>query len=396
MATPYRVDQAEREMNGPPGPRFCCQSRVLRALAALAVVAYHALQWRGGGFDVGRAGVDVFFVISGFIMWHVTSRVGTLRRGAFLWRRFTRVAPLYWLATLGAPSRRRPGLACIPARGAARVAPPRPSPLAFVPHLDPRGLPFPTLPPGWTLDYEALFYVIFAAALAGPRSWRGRLVVGALIAVTAFGFLVPEPFYYLGANPMLLQFAAGVCLGIAIENGLTPARWVGAAMILAALAWWTAVQAVGLFTELWRPLLWGGPAFLTVAGALGLELDPSAIRAPAWTARAARVLGDASYAIYILHLPATALVAHTLGYTRPWLFLPAAMAASIAAGLAGRAWVEKPLLERLRAWRARPPSGLRPASSPATRGRRSDLVPPTLRRGGAVGEADGGGVPRLD
>ena len=135
------------------------------------------------------------------------------------------------------------------------------------PHLDPRGLPFPTLPPGWTLDYEALFYLIFAAALAGPRSWRGRLVVGALIATTAFGFLDPEPFYYLGANPMLLQFAAGVCLGIAVENGLAPARWMGAAMILAALAWWTAVQAGGLFTELWRPLLWGGPAFLTVAGA---------------------------------------------------------------------------------------------------------------------------------
>jgi exopolysaccharide production protein ExoZ len=369
--------------------------QALRALAALAVVAYHALQWDSGGFDVGRAGVDVFFVISGFIMWHVTSG-RDVAPGAFLWRRFTRVAPLYWLATLGVLAVALVWPAFLPEvrPGWRHLA----LSLAFIPHLDPRGLPFPTLPPGWTLDYEALFYVIFAAALAGPRSWRGRLVVGALIAVTAFGFLVPEPFYYLGANPMLLQFAAGVCLGIAVENGLSPARWMGAAMILAALAWWTAVQAVGLFTELWRPLLWGVPAFLTVAGALGLELGPSAIRAPAWTARAARVLGDASYAIYILHLPASALAAHTLGYTRPWLFLPAAMAASIAAGLAGRAWVEKPLLERLRARRARPPppSGLRPATSSATQGRRSGLVPPSLRSGGAVGEADGGGVPRLD
>jgi peptidoglycan/LPS O-acetylase OafA/YrhL len=65
-------------------------------------------------------------------------------------------------------------------------------------------------------------------------------------------------------------------------------------------------------------------------------------------ARLALVLGDGSYAIYILHLPATALIAHTLGYARPWLFLPAAVAASLAAGLAGRAFVEKPLLECLR------------------------------------------------
>ena len=260
--------------------------------------------------------------------------------------------------------------------------------LAFVPHLDPRGLPFPTLPPGWTLDYEALFYLIFAAALAGPRAWRGRLVVGALSAVTAFGFLVPEPFYYLGANPMLLQFAAGVGLGLAVEHGIAPSRRAGAALILAALAWWTAVQAGGLFTELWRPLLWGVPAFMTVAGALGVELNgrigtgallplrgrgtatrwrgrtseaspyeppsrPSAVLPPGGgegtrLARLALILGDGSYAIYILHLPATALIAHTLGYARPWLFLPAAVAGSLAAGLAGRALVEKPLLEYLR------------------------------------------------
>jgi exopolysaccharide production protein ExoZ len=324
--------------------------QALRALAALAVVAYHALQWDRGGFDVGRAGVDVFFVISGVIMWHVTSG-RDVAPGAFVWRRFTRVAPLYWLATLGVLAVALVWPAFLPEvrPGWRHLA----LSLAFIPHLDPRGLPFPTLPPGWTLDYEAMFYGIFALALAGPRAWRGRLVVGALIAVTAFGLLLPEPFYYMGANPMLLQFAAGVCLAIAIENGLAPRRWVAAAMILAALAWWTVVQAGGLFTELWRPLLWGVPAVLTVAGALGLESSPGALGAPAWATRAALVLGDASYAIYILHLPATALVAHTLGYGRPWLFLAAAMLASIAAGLAGRAWVEKPLLARLRAAPAR-------------------------------------------
>jgi peptidoglycan/LPS O-acetylase OafA/YrhL len=131
-----------------------------------------------------------------------------------------------------------------------------------------------------------------------------------------------------------------------------PPAILGAAMILAALGLWTLVQAGGLFTELWRPLLWGAPAVLTVAGALSLELDGGLRWLNDRRARTILILGDASYAIYMLHLPATALVAHTLGWARPWLFLPTAMAVSIAAGLAGRAYVEKPILSRLRAaWR---------------------------------------------
>ncbi len=343
LESPVRT-RAARAAGGPAGPDVLVSIHVLRILAALAVAAYHALQWADGGFDVGRSGVDVFFVISGVIMWRITAGRNP-SPGAFLWRRLTRVAPLYWLATLGVAA-------------AAAVWPdflPEVRPgwghlmlsLAFIPHLDPRGLPFPTLPPGWTLDYEAAFYLIVAAALAGPRRWRGRAVAGALAAVTAFGFLDPEPFYFLGANPMLMQFAAGAGIGMALERGLVPPRIWGWAMLLAALGLWTWVETGGRFTELWRPLLWGVPAALTVAGALTLEVQ-GALGAPPPLERMILTLGDASFAIYILHLPATALVAHTLGWSRPWLFLPAALGASAAAGLAGRALVEKPLLRRLR------------------------------------------------
>jgi exopolysaccharide production protein ExoZ len=310
----------------------------------MAVVAYHALLRTGGGFDVGRAGVDVFFVISGVIMWRVAQGRDPAP-DAFLWRRLTRVAPLYWLATLAVL--------------AATLAWPRFLPevrpgwghlalsLLFVPHLDPKGLPFPTLPPGWSLDYEAAFYLSFAAALVGPRAWRGRLVLAALAGLTALGVAIPA-LYYLGANPMLLQFAAGVLLGIAAEHDLLPARWTGAAMLAAALIGWIAVETSGVFSELWRPLLWGVPATLTVAGALILELRGPRRPAPTPIGRTVRVLGDASYAIYILHLPAVAAVALILGWRNLGLFLAAAMAASLAAGLAGRAWIEKPLMGALR------------------------------------------------
>jgi exopolysaccharide production protein ExoZ len=344
---PFQTPSPRRTANAPaPAPPDVLLSiQALRALAALAVVTYHALQWADGGFDVGRAGVDVFFVISGFIIWRVTAGREVSPR-AFLWRRLTRVAPLYWLATLAVLAAVLVWPAFLPEvrPGWSHLV----LSMAFIPHLDPRGLPFPTLPPGWTLDYEAAFYLIFAAALAGPRRWRGRVALGALAAVTAFGFLEPEPFYFLGANPMLLQFAAGVGIAMAAERRRLPGPAGGGAMLAVALGLWTWVEAGGLFTELWRPLLWGVPAALTVAGAVSLELGGADRGVHPAAARAILILGDASYAIYLLHLPATAVIAHTLGWSRPWLFLPAALVASLAAGLAGRALVERPLLRALR------------------------------------------------
>jgi exopolysaccharide production protein ExoZ len=317
----------------------------LRAAAALAVVAYHALQWDAGGFEVGRAGVDVFFIISGVIMWRVTEgrAVSPL---AFLWRRVTRVAPLYWLATLL--------VLAIALIWPAFLPEVRPGwshlllSLAFIPHLDPRGLPFPTLPPGWSLCYEAAFYLIFAAALAGPRAWRGRVVFVALLAIVAAGFASPDDLYFLGANPMLLQFAAGIGLGVLAADRLLPPAWTAAPMLAIALALWTWEMTCGVFSELWRPLQWGVPAVLVVAAALTAELNGRFRALPAPLLKAARVLGDGSYAIYILHLPATAVIAHTIGPRPMALFLPLALIASAAAGLAGRAWIEKPLLQALR------------------------------------------------
>jgi exopolysaccharide production protein ExoZ len=319
--------------------------QTLRAAAALAVVAYHALQWCGGGFDVGRAGVDVFFVISGVIMWRVTAgrQVAPAR---FLWRRFTRVAPLYWLATLlvfAIALRWRLFLPEVKIGWKHLLLS-----LAFVPHLDPVGLPFPTLPPGWTLNYEAIFYAVFAGCLLAPERIRARVLVGVLTAIVVSGFFFPDSGYFMGANPMLLQFAAGVGLGVAAQRGRLPSRAWGAGLIVCALLLWVLIQDGGLFTELWRPLVWGVPAALTVAGALSIELSGPPLRLPPALTRPALLLGDASYCIYLFHLPATAVIAHTMGYGDARVFLPVSMAVSIAAGLAAHLWIETPLLAALR------------------------------------------------
>jgi exopolysaccharide production protein ExoZ len=284
--------------------------------------------------------VDVFFVISGLIMWRVTSgrRVPPL---AFLWRRLTRVAPLYWLATLATAGACAlwPGFLDNVLPGWSHLA----LSLAFIPHLDPRGLPFPTLPPGWTLDYEAIFYLVFAGALLAPPERRAAIVAGTLLVIVAGGFLLDNPIYILGANPLLLEFAAGVALARLMEIRALPGRKWGLALIAAGLVCLTGPAVLGLWSEFWRPLIWGLPAAMIVAGALGLELAGGI---PCW--RPLERLGDASYSLYVIHLPVTAVVAHAVGTRQPWIFIPTALTVSIAAAFACQAWVETPLMDRLR------------------------------------------------
>src|SRR5262249_43868408 len=70
----------------------------LRALAALGVVAFHAAERTGGAFVIGAAGVDIFFVVSGFIMMVIAERRPVTPK-RFIRERFERIAPAYWIAT---------------------------------------------------------------------------------------------------------------------------------------------------------------------------------------------------------------------------------------------------------------------------------------------------------
>ena len=313
----------------------------LRAVAVLGVIAFHAFQWRTGAFNVGRSGVDLFFVISGVIMWRVTG-VGETRPGAFLWRRLTRVAPLYWVVTLA--------LAAVAALWPAFLPNVHPGTrhlllsLAFIPHLDPTGLPFPLLPPGWTLNYEAIFYLVFAAALFAPRRRQAWIVCAALFLIVAAGLILDDPVYILGANPLMWEFAAGIAVANFADMGALPGRRGGWALVAVGVAGLAIPAMLGMFSELGRPFIWGVPAALIVAGALSVE-EAGGV----WKSATVTLLGDASYAVYLVHLPAQALVAHTLGTANAWLFIPAAFAASIGMGLACHRWIETPLIAWARA-----------------------------------------------
>jgi exopolysaccharide production protein ExoZ len=320
----------------------------LRAFAALAVVVFHACQWADIDFDIGAGGVDVFFVISGFLMWTITQDPSVTPAG-FLWRRITRVAPLYWAATLA--------LAALALAAPALIPQIKPEPihlllsLLFIPHLDPAGLPFPLLPPGWSLDYEAILYLIFALSLLVRRRWRHGLVLSFLAAIGLLGVLV-HPLFPLFANPMMLEFAAGIVLAKMTAEGRRASLGMSWSFIALGLTIFAVLPPLNIHSDIGRWILWGGPAVLITTGAIGLEAGGGLPCSPAL-----KRLGDASYSIYLCHWPIITAAFKLMPKAQPWLFIPLTVAASLLAGLVVRRAVEEPMIGLARR-RARPRTAL--------------------------------------
>jgi exopolysaccharide production protein ExoZ len=143
---------------------------------------------------------------------------------------------------------------------------------------------------------------------------------------------------------MLLQFGAGAWLAHRRQLGRRILPEIGAALAAIGALLLAAQGLTGLRSDLWRPLLWGVPAAMIVAGAVALEPGHK-LRPPTVLLR----LGDASYAIYLCHFITVALAARLIGLTPVWLFVPGAVALSLAAGLIAHRWIEQPLIAACRA-----------------------------------------------
>lgn len=326
------MNSPQRSSGGGPQLRSI---QYLRAVAAILVVAYHSTRLTTFKFEVGAAGVDVFFVISGFILWTIAAET-PITPVRFLLRRWQRVAPLYWVMTLAvvAGCAIWPGLIYDAKPTWAHVL----KSLAFIPHLNPDGGPFPVITDGWTLCYEAIFYLMFAAVLAAPKRWRLGLITVLLIAPSIYGYEINRPAYMLWANMFFLQFGAGVWLAEARLARRLPGR--RAAIFLTAMAGASYLLLLGLQVEVrfWRPIVWGIPALFLVVGLVAVEADGGLEKIP-WLIR----LGDASYAIYLAHFLYIELLAHVV-YAGSAVFALVAFVGGLAVGLACHYGLERPLL----------------------------------------------------
>lgn len=284
----------------------------LRAVAALGVAFAHfhnAFLQVGSDNTMGvfGFGVDLFFVISGFIMLHVSrDAFGSAAAGArFLYRRLIRIVPLYWLCSLAflhyilSTQPIGPANLSWPQIGAS---------FAFIPWPRPAGGTNPLLDVGWTLNYEMFFYVCFAAALMLPRRWALTALVAGMVAFVYAGkvWVLPVPLS-VWASKMVYEFLFGVALAAALPFLPRVNGAVASALIIAGVAVAAGAYFGGRFTGSNRHYVWGSAAVLMVSGATLYRGELTG-----WVAKVMCVLGDSSYAIYLIH---PLVLYHTLNTT---------------------------------------------------------------------------------
>jgi len=308
-----------------------------RGVAALMVVAFHAeralsLPQYVGHMPLGGAtafmhtGVDFFFVLSGYIIFAV-HRVDIGRPaalGRYAMRRMTRILPPYWAATAIAVLLALPGHG-LPSPGSVAGS------LLLVPHAQ-----GPILDVAWTLEREALFYLLFAAAILDRRLgvilvavWMALSVAGADLGGWAFD-----------------EYSALFAFGIAAAA--IPSRVVPRPVLLALIGA-TAFVALGLAENAglltpagWLPRMAYGSASAGVIVGLAASERTGLIR----VGRMLGLLGAASYAIYLTHTLVLGLAARVVAEVGLLHLMPDGLAmaaccgAAVATGLAFHRLVE--------------------------------------------------------
>jgi exopolysaccharide production protein ExoZ len=330
--------------------------QILRAVAALGVLVSHISLVLGnlGGlptalpsFKFGEAGVDLFFVISGFVMVYASEPLFARADGplTFVVHRLIRIVPLYWALTTVYLILSH----VVPESPAGYTAGFVAASYAFIPAARPSGLMQPVMAQGWTLNYEMLFYAIFAVAVLAPRRVAVLAATLALIALIVAGRLLdpPPPILAFWGDPLVLEFVFGMAIALGYREGWKLPQPLALALIAAGiLAVLTGLRIPGADHRL---VDWGIPAALIVAGAsLGRFSASQAV----W--RPLIVLGDASYALYLVHAAPIRLIIvaarHAgidLGRT-PWLYFAASFVAALALAIAVHCLFERPVTTALR------------------------------------------------
>jgi exopolysaccharide production protein ExoZ len=324
----------------------------LRAIAAIMVVMSHiAFKSDLGGagilhwFRIGASGVDVFFVISGFVMAMIYCRVthGAAQGVHFWLKRLVRIFPLYWLVTSVALVLYLVNPALVNANGG-------PTSIwrsyTLVPTWQMDNVQF-LIGPGWSLSFELYFYALFAVVFVVPVRRTGLVLAIAGLGILAAGSLSGLVVSYLITSPLLLEFAMGILVFVFFRRyeRRIPLRF-GLASLALGLVGFFYLNAPGAFVleeRWWRA---GIPATLLVFGALSLEPWVAVSPSRFWL-----FLGDASYALYLTHVFALGAASRAFsmlhfkyyGTSLEVAFWLVTLMMAIGAGCLVHRYVERPL-----------------------------------------------------
>lgn len=315
----------------------------LRGVAALGVVVWHAQGQVGiPETQVLQAGIEIFFVISGYVMWRILSE-RPVSPAVFLQKRLARIVPLYWLLTtvmvillVVAPQLLQSTRFDLSHVVASYLFVAWPNP------VEAAGLK-PVMIPGWTLNYEMAFYLLLAVALLLKASLRGAVVIGVLLVMTALSALPLPPIAAFYASPFMAELALGV--GLAMVLPRMPQGWLrhgGLAFVLGCgllLAGGSMIDAEARG----RLVLLALPATLIVAGLIAVEETGRLPSIPVLKA-----VGDASYPLYMVHPVLLSAMAQALDLAGvempPWLYVAAALVVTSIVGWFAHLRLERPLI----------------------------------------------------
>jgi len=311
----------------------------MRAIAALAVVYSHIVlqvpAYQKYLFETGSFGVDIFFVISGFIMVYIARPRDTPRR--FISNRIRRVVPLYWFFTLLMAAI----LLISPAlfKTASFDIPVILKSLLFVPHYSQAypGMVWPIVPPGWSLVFEMYFYLLFALSLLFPRAWRLGLISLCIAVVFTIAHLQPltgavTDFF---RDTIVFEFIFGMALAALFLRGFRIPNLLAWALLFTGFA----LLLLDLPADRW--LKFGVPALMIVAGTVNCRLPDNAFLV---------MLGDSSYALYLVHIFTLGLCRKILppllgeGLGAAVIFVVLSLIACIVSGIAAHFVIDNWLL----------------------------------------------------
>ncbi len=337
--------------------------QILRAVAAFMVVIYHCgMEMTEIGNATGRklffdhdpwgTGVVLFFAISGFIMV-ATNYNAFGKPGApldFMKRRVMRIVPLYWvittLAVIGVTL--APQMLKVPVNDIGYIV----SSYLFWPEARVNGLVRPLATPGWTLNLEMMFYVVFAVALLFPRRvglaftlimLGGMSLCHVLGVFAADGALASVPLNFW-SDPIIIGFMLGMLVGVFYEMGFRIPGWP--ALAIAAIGMMLLMHSAipGLPEDNFYVRIADAvpAAIVLTAFALGPQIDGSRL---AW--RFPLAVGEASYSLYLTHefilRPFRSLWLAKLGAFLPyWSFLAFGSVLALTVGFGCYYVVERP------------------------------------------------------